>query len=320
MPSARRTATADAAWTLVLAAAGAAEHAASAGHPAAFTLGEDDRLEPAAPGAANAVVSWRPGRGWGATIGLDDPRRSILDLYLPIASATRDRPITVAHLGQSLDGFIATHAGESQFVTGEENILHLHRLRALCDAIIVGAGTVAADDPLLTTRHVDGPNPIRVVFDPARRLPDHYRVFQDDVAETIYACGRALVAPGETHVGRAAIAGVDDRSPAAAAADLMALLRARGCARVFVEGGGVTVSTFLEANLLDRLHVAIAPVLIGDGKPAIRLAPRDYLRDCPRPRYRVFRMGGDVLFDCEIGAIDAGGEDGPPDTGLARII
>ncbi len=69
---------------------------------------------------------------------------------------------------------------------------------------------------------------------------------------------------------------------------------------MFVEGGGVTVSAFLEANLLDRLHLAIAPVLIGEGRPAIRLTARDRLRDCARPRYRVFRMGGDVLFDYDL--------------------
>ena len=64
-------------------------------------------------------------------------------------------------VAMSLDGFIATHSGESQFVTGEENIRHLHRMRALCDAVVVGAGTVAADDPQLTTRHVSGPSPVR---------------------------------------------------------------------------------------------------------------------------------------------------------------
>ena len=79
-------------------------------------------------------------------------------------------------------------------------------------------------------------------------------------------------------------------------------LRARGCARIFVEGGGVTVSAFLEANLLDRLQIAIAPLLIGDGRPAIRLRPPDALGDCHRPRYRVFRMGADVLFDCDLTA------------------
>ena len=61
----------------------------------------------------------------------------------------------------------------------------------------------------------------------------------------------------------------------------------------------MTVSMFLEAKLLDRLHMAIAPLFIGDGRPAIRMSPRAALGDCPRPRYRVFRMGGDVLFDCD---------------------
>ncbi len=316
------TATANAAWTIVLAAARAAPRAVCAEQCTTFALGDDDALQPVGPGHPDAVLKWQVGQGWAPALGHDDPRYAIVDLYLPICSATLQRPITIAHLGQSLDGFIATHAGESQFVTGEENILHLHRLRALCDAIIVGSGTVAADDPLLTTRRVDGPNPLRVIFDPARRLEDRYRVFQDDAVETLYVCGHALVHPGERHLGRAELIGVDDSSPAAGAAELMQVLRARGCARVFVEGGGVTVSTFLEANLLDRLQVAVAPLLIGDGRPAIRFAPRNFLRDCHRPRYRVFRMGGDVLFDCELGSLDEEGPDpgGAADAPISRII
>ena len=69
---------------------------------------------------------------------------------------------------------------------------------------------------------------------------------------------------------------------------------------MFVEGGGVTVSAFLEAGLLDRLQMAVAPLIVGSGKPAIRLEPKDVLSDCQRPAYRVFRMGGDVLFDCDL--------------------
>jgi riboflavin-specific deaminase-like protein len=224
----------------------------------------------------------------------------MVDLYLPVCSATTAKPITVGHLGQSLDGFIATHAGESQFVTGQENILHLHRMRALSDAVVVGAGTVAADDPQLTTRHVAGPSPVRVIFDPSRRLNQDFRVFTDDLASTLYVCGRSLVGPGETHLGLATIIPLDD-GEGLMVGELLQILRNRGCRRVFVEGGGVTVSAFLEANLLDRLQMAIAPLIIGDGRPAIRLAPRAALSDCHRPRYRVFRMGGDVLFDCELG-------------------
>jgi len=77
-------------------------------------------------------------------------------------------------------------------------------------------------------------------------------------------------------------------------------LAGRGLQRVFVEGGGITVSRFLAAGCLDRLQIAIAPVLIGDGRPAVRLRPQVRLRDCRRPGYRVFRMGGDVLFDCDL--------------------
>jgi len=244
----------------------------------------------------------------------------LIDLYLPICSATDAQPITIGHLGQSLDGFIATHAGESQYVTGEENIRHLHRLRALCDAVIVGAGTVAADDPQLTTRHVSGPSPVRVVLDPARRLADHYRVFNDTAANTLYVCGKSAVRDGDTHVGRAAVIPVDDEGDRLDVAAVLQMLRARGCHRIFVEGGGVTVSMFLEANALDRLQIAIAPLLIGDGRPAIRLASRLALSDCHRPRYRVYRMGTDMLFDCDLRSDSGEPAPGSPAAPITRVI
>jgi len=100
-------------------------------------------------------------------------------------------------------------------------------------------------------------------------------------------------------------------------AQLLAALRERGCARVFVEGGGVTVSAFLEAGLLDRLQMAVAPLIVGSGKPAIRLEPKDVLSDCQRPAYRVFRMGGDVLFDCDLSGTT---RVQPPDGGIERVI
>jgi diaminohydroxyphosphoribosylaminopyrimidine deaminase / 5-amino-6-(5-phosphoribosylamino)uracil reductase len=291
---------AEVAWNVVLATADGTERLAQANLPAAFGLGDDGQLQPVHAGDRQALVAWRPETGWVSVLACDDPRHALIDLYLPICSATTARPITVGHLGQSLDGFIATHAGESRFVTGQENILHLHRLRALCDAVVVGAGTVAADDPQLTTRLVAGPTPLRVVLDPARRLDDTHRVFSDDKAETLYVCARSLVGPDEHTFGQAIVVGVEGTAEGIDVTELLALLRARGCARVFVEGGGVTVSMFLEANLLDRLHMAIAPLIIGNGRPAIRVSPPAALSDCHRPSYRVFRMGTDVLFDCDL--------------------
>jgi riboflavin-specific deaminase-like protein len=307
----------DIAWNLVLAAAGSAESLARTVVPAAFALAPDGHLRAVPLGDAEALLVWRPGTGWNTPLPPNDARAAVIDLYLPICSATSARPMTVGHLGQSLDGFIATHAGESRWVTGEENMRHMHRLRALCDAVIVGAGTVAADDPQLTTRLVKGPNPLRVVLDPARRLGEDHRVFNDPSAETLYVCARSLMRPDEHHFGRAAVVGVEPEANGGVdVTEVMRLLRARGCARVFVEGGGVTVSIFLQAKLLDRLHVAIAPLLIGDGRPAIRLRPPDALGDCHRPRYRVFRMGADVLFDCDLTA----GEDQPPPPEAERSI
>jgi riboflavin biosynthesis pyrimidine reductase len=109
-----------------------------------------------------------------------------------------------------------------------------------------------------------------------------------------------VVAPGESHCGRAALVAVADTPNGLDVAEVLRLLRARSCHRIFVEGGGVTVSMFLEANLLDRLQVAIAPLIIGNGRPAIRLPPQAAISDCRRPSYRVFRMGGDVFFDCDL--------------------
>ena len=308
------------AWAIVHAAAGAADEVAETGQAAAFTLGADRQLRAVPLGDRTAIVEWRPGAGWEMVVAADDPRRAIVDLYLPVCSAVAARPITIAHVGQSLDGFIAMQSGESHWITGDENILHMHRLRALCDAVIVGAGTVAADNPQLTTRLVPGPSPLRVVIDPARRLDADHRVFTDAAVDTLYVCARTFTVAGEHHFGRALILGVDGDADGIDAADLMRHLRARGCRRVFVEGGGVTVSMFLEANLLDRLHITIAAVLLGDGRPAIRFPPRVALRDSPRPTYRVFRMGGDILFDCDLASSAAGDAPAQEMPAVTRII
>ena len=114
--------------------------------------------------------------------------------------------IVVGQIGQSLDGRIATPAGHSHYVNGDDGLAHLHRLRALVDAVVVGIGTVLADDPQLTVRRVNGPHPARVVIDPNGKLPRTARVLADDGVRRIVitdepgtrsAAGRRIVA-GET--------------------------------------------------------------------------------------------------------------------------
>ncbi|MGE3840320.1 MAG: RibD family protein [Vicinamibacterales bacterium] len=310
----------DDAWRVLLAAARETSALGAAGEPGVFGLGAAGRLVRLPDEHPSALVAWEPERGWRPHVQSSDSRHALIDLYLPLCNATAAQPLTVAHLGQSLDGFIATSDGESRWITGPENLRHMHRLRALADAVVVGAGTVAADDPQLTTRLVPGRSPLRVIYDPLRRLGTHFRVFTDTAAETIYVCGRSRVDPKERQVGRAHILALDDQAGHADLAGLLDALWARGCHLVFVEGGGVTVSAFLKANLLNRLHLTVAPFVIGDGRPAIRVPGPSALSGCHRPPYRVFRMGSDVLFDCDLSNGSTLSVESPSSGTLSRII
>lgn len=249
-----------------------------------------------APGACNGL----PPGAWSAA------SLALWALYQPLWRGAW----CIAQLGQSLDGCIATHSGDSYFVTGPPSLLHLHRLRALSDAVLVGAGTVAADDPQLTTRRVPGPHPTRVLLDPDVRLDGSARMLNDGQAPTLWVCDARLRDVAEHRLaaqgGAAAeVLGVDgllDPSGGLRAEAVVAALAARGLQRLFVEGGGVTVSRFLAAGCLDRLHLVIAPVLIGAGRPGLQLPPRAILANCPRPPARMLALGDDMLWDLDLRA------------------
>ena len=246
---------------------------------------------------------------------------ALLAVYLPLLQARQavagSAPHlprgawTVAQLGQSLDGCVATAAGDSYYVTGPQSLLHLHRLRALCDAVLVGAGTVAADDPQLTTRRVPGPNPVRVVLDPTARLDGRARVLHDAAAPTLWLCDARHAAAARERLGGLAGAAaevvavealLDTADPARGPdpARVLATLAARGLRLVFVEGGGVTVSRFLAAGVLDRLHLVIAPVLIGDGRRGLQGAGPARMADCLRPPAHRLALGDDMLWDLDL--------------------
>ncbi|MBR0670676.1 RibD family protein [Neoroseomonas soli] len=204
----------------------------------------------------------------------------------------------VGRLAQTLDGRIATATGSSQWIGGPGDMLHTHRLRALCHAVVIGAGTVRHDDPRLTTREVPGPNPVRVVIDTDRRLSADYRVFRED-PPTLLAC--AEDARGGDRHGTAEVLRLP-RSPAGGIEPeaLLRALAARGLTRVFVEGGGLTVSRFLAAGCLDRLHVTVAPVLLGSGIPAFTLPEVPRIADGLRFSWHVHEIPPDILLDIEL--------------------
>ncbi len=259
-----------------------------------------DAGQPAILSAADpaAWVTARADGSWTARVPMSETGAELLDLYLSVALACRSRPLTVAHLGQSLDGRIAATNGASRHINGPENLTHLHRMRALCDAIIVGASTVECDDPQLTTRRVTGPHPVRVVLDPRRRLAARYGLFQDRTAPILLVCDAALAdRPGPGH---AEVIGVPCTDRGLHLPEIVRRLHERGLCGIFIEGGGLTVSAFLQAALLDRLQIAVAPLIIGSGRPGITLPVIEDLSQGLRPHHRRYAMGEDVLFDCRL--------------------
>jgi diaminohydroxyphosphoribosylaminopyrimidine deaminase / 5-amino-6-(5-phosphoribosylamino)uracil reductase len=221
----------------------------------------------------------------------------LIALYRPYAELPRGRPFAVAHLGQSLDGRIATSSGASHWVTGEEDLLHTHRMRALVDAIVVGAGTVRQDDPQLTVRRCIGPNPVRVVIDCERRLGANYRVFQDGAASTLVIAAADRTRAGE-RLGQAEIVGLPRAKEGIAPGAIRDALAARGCALLFIEGGGITISRFLSAGALDRLQLTVAPIILGSGRPSLTLPEIAVPDEGLRPHLRQVRLGQDMLYEC----------------------
>ena len=181
-----------------------------------------------------------------------------------------ERPAVVLKYAQTVDGRIATASGDARWISGEEERTVSHALRAASDAVMVGVGTVLADDPQLTVRMVPGASPTRVVLDSALRVPDDARILDQDAPTVILTTERScpsrraeLRARGITvHV----LAERDGRVNLAAG---LSCLRGLGIELLLVEGGAQVITGLLRARLVDRLIVAIAPLLIGTGKSAV---------------------------------------------------
>ena len=166
-------------------------------------------------------------------------------------------------------------------------------------AVVVGVGTVNADNPLLTVRHVAGRNPVRVVLDPRGRARAEANLFHDGAAPTVHLLGEDLAPACARLPDRLVRVGLPRTESGFAPAAVLEGLAGAGCRRVLVEGGGLTVSRFVQAGAIDRLHLLVAPLLIGSGRPGLVLPPIDALDEALRPVCRQFRCGGDTLFDLD---------------------
>lgn len=211
-------------------------------------------------------------------------------------------PRVIGQIGQTLDGRVATPTGKSLYINGQCALEHLHRLRAGVDAVIVGVGTIIADDPRLTVRLSDGPSPVRVVIDPSGRVPADARCLTDTEARTLLVHRDGVSTSWPDRVTVPASSG-GTLSPAT----VLAALAECGLRRILVEGGPTTLSHFVQAGVIDDLHVMVAPKIFGSGREGITLPPIDRLDEALTPVTSTSLFAdGDVLFRCDLTGVDRG--------------
>lgn len=207
-------------------------------------------------------------------------------------------PLVIAQVGQSIDGQIATSTGQSKYINGAGGLKHLHALRAWADAVVVGVGSVVADDPKLTVRLVEGSNPMRVIIDPNARVPSQAQLLTDQAARTVIMTAQPTRLCLPPHVEVVCLA-LDDK---ARLSPLLVLqwLKQAGCQRVLVEGGPATIAGFLATHSVDYLHLLTAAVLLGAGKPGVMRPGINHLGQAQRFRMQAFELDGDLLIECDL--------------------
>jgi diaminohydroxyphosphoribosylaminopyrimidine deaminase / 5-amino-6-(5-phosphoribosylamino)uracil reductase len=225
------------------------------------------------------------------------PPSPLQAIFEPLRIPRADGMVVVGQAGQTLDGRIATVTGQSKYVNGPAGLVHLHQLRALVDAIVIGVGTALADNPQLTVRLVHGKSPARVVIDPRGRLPHQSLVWQDDGIRKIWMVGDGVNAHPLPQVERIALPVIDGRIDPL---QILQILSAEGLRRVLVEGGAETVSRFLSAGCLDRLHLIVAPIVMGSGRPSFNLPPIEHMDQAQRLPVKTHLLGNEIVFDCEL--------------------
>jgi diaminohydroxyphosphoribosylaminopyrimidine deaminase / 5-amino-6-(5-phosphoribosylamino)uracil reductase len=286
-------------------------------------------LEPCAhygktPPCVNAIIDKKIGR---VVIGMQDPDKRVngksiamlkekgIDVTVDVLETecralnekyikhrTTGLPFVTLKFAQTLDGRIAAANGKSRWIASPESLKLAHELRAIHDAILVGAGTVLKDNPELTTRLVKGRNPLRVVLDSNLKLPPDRKVFGGlDYAKTVLAttawyAKEKLAALKE--LGLEVLIVPPDAEGRVELKALLKILGARDISSVLVEGGGETITSFLRLGLADKIIAIVAPKIMGKGTDAVgELNITDPNLALKLTFTKIYRSGADIVVE-----------------------
>jgi diaminohydroxyphosphoribosylaminopyrimidine deaminase/5-amino-6-(5-phosphoribosylamino)uracil reductase len=236
----------------------------------------------------------------------EDQARRLNEAFLKYVN-TKD-PFVIIKCAATLDGRIATRSGDSRWVTGEKARRYVHRLRHAVDAILVGIGTIHADNPRLTTRldSIKGVDPVRIVLDTHLSISPDARILKlDSNSDTILITGKAVseakkkrvVKKGVRQIVQPLKNGKIDMKP------LMVQLGSMGITSLLVEGGSRVIASALRSGIVDKALFFYAPKILGgdDGIPICRGAGPQLMKDCIRAKnIRVRRFGDDVMIEAYI--------------------
>lgn len=238
--------------------------------------------------------------------------RTCGELIVPYARALASgRPYVHLKLAMSADGRIAPAVGPSRWITGRAARRFTHRLRSRLDAVLVGIGTVLADDPTLTARlrRHNPAQPRPVVLDASARTPPHARLMRREGAEKapLILCSRAAVPERIERLVKAGacVEAVEEDAPGSLRIrDVLARLAAHDVQSVLVEGGAQVAAAFVAAGVVDRATLLVAPVFLGgEATAALGSLGRRDLDSAPRGVIRmVRRMGADAVIEIDMGA------------------
>ena len=193
----------------------------------------------------------------------------------------------IGQIGQSLDGKIALKNGSSHYINEKESITYLHCLRSISDGVLVGVNTIIKDNPLLTTRKIKGPNPIRLIIDPTLKLTNKYKIFKDDNKNIIFTNSSK-----EKKFINTTIVKFPKKN---FTQNIYDYLEKTSLQTILIEGGPTTLSHFIELKLLNYMQFIISPTIIGSGIDSVRLKPISNLKNALRAKNTICKLGKEII-------------------------